>query len=82
MSDDHDYVEDLCALVKEAGCVMTFDRARNNTHACERCGKTNKPRKLVDIGHYPNGSVITRPVCVPCLRPGDATKLQPRRETE
>jgi len=68
MSDDA--VSELAALLDSAGARVTFDSGRNCTHPCTFCGE--KPpgwgHKLLTIGHYIDGSELTRPVCAGCER--------------
>jgi NTP pyrophosphatase (non-canonical NTP hydrolase) len=45
----------------------TFDRGRDNTHPCTFCARAAKPtHRLRHIGRYPNGNLLTRPVCDHC----------------
>lgn len=54
------------ALHASVGVRVTLDSGRNNTHACTFCDCRDEPRRLIDIGTYPNGDTITRPVCARC----------------
>ncbi len=67
MRDTHSNSFDtLCEVLRDSGLRVTFDSGRNNTHPCTFCGGSDGPRKLRDIGTYPNGATLTRPVCERC----------------
>ena len=63
-----DAVARLGAALSAAGAVVTLDPGRNNTNPCTFCGRP--PHRgafhLRDIGRYPDGDTITRPVCEGC----------------
>lgn len=69
-----DPIKELYKLLAEAGARVTFDRHRNMTHPCYRCGTTERPRDLVTIGTYSRpfgggilaGDRIVRPLCKSC----------------
>jgi hypothetical protein len=65
--------EQLAALLKESGARVTFDSGRDITKPCTFCGTPADPtHQLRDIGRYPNGNTITRPVCEDCSEVGEA----------
>jgi hypothetical protein len=61
-----DLTAELIAILKEVGAKVTFDSGRNFNNPCTFCGTKDEPRELVDIGHYFNGDLLTRPVCKTC----------------
>lgn len=67
MAEQVDEVEYLADLLDTANARVTFDSGRDCTHPCTFCGKRPQAaHDLVDIGTYPNGDKITRPVCKGC----------------
>jgi DNA-binding NtrC family response regulator len=75
-----DPIEELSDLLREAGVTVTFDRGRDITHPCTFCG--SRPvhggvHDLVDIGTYPNGNALTRPVCEACRPIAEAHNAHP-----
>lgn len=64
-------------LLTESGARASFDRGRNITNPCTFCGTPANPtHELRHIGRYPNGNLLTRPVCENCLAIGDALQGQ------
>jgi hypothetical protein len=63
-----DATKRLTEALRKSGAVPTLDPGRNMTHPCTFCGR--KPDKgyfrLRDIGRYPGGEIIERPVCEDC----------------
>lgn len=49
-----------------SGARVTFDRGRSNKNPCTFCGASadeGSAHRLRSIGFYPNGDLLTRPVC-------------------
>lgn len=71
-----DPVQRLTAALRRAGAAPTLDPGRNHCHPCTFCGRAPRDGvyKLRDIGRYPNGDTITRPVCSDCEPLGGATE--------
>lgn len=69
-----DPITELGLLLAAAGARATFDRHRNLTHPCYRCGTTERPRDLVTVGRYLRpfgggllpGDRLVRPLCKSC----------------
>jgi hypothetical protein len=81
VSDEPDAVDDLAELLDSAGARVTFDRGRNSGHPCTFCAKPGKSaHRLRNIGRYPNGTRITRPVCENCSSLADAIEGSGARE--
>jgi hypothetical protein len=67
-------IDELGELLRLANAHVTFDRRRNVTHPCWRCGDTEARRDLVQIGTYSRamggnlrpGDPIVRPLCPAC----------------
>lgn len=57
-----DPIRMLSALLRASGARVTFDPGANYNHPCTTCGAPG-PHELVEIGRYPNGDAIARPVC-------------------
>ena len=64
MSDE---IDRLAELLQACGAQVTFDPGANHRHACTFCGRLpRETHALRDIGHYPGGAIIRRPVCESC----------------
>jgi len=72
MVEPGDAIEQLAELLNASGAKITFDSGRNINNPCTFCGEAKGPYKLMDIGTYFNGNVITRPVCPGCAHIAEA----------
>ncbi len=63
-----DAIEKLGCALKRSGAKVTLDPGRNITYPCTFCGRAPHAGvyRLRDIGRYPNGDTLTRPVCEEC----------------
>lgn len=64
--DDDDATQQLAEMLAASGARVTFDRGRNNQSPCTFCGASTDDggaHRLRSIGFYPNGDLLTRPVC-------------------
>jgi hypothetical protein len=64
--DDEDATQQLAEMLDATGARVTFDRGRNNQNPCTFCGASideGSAHRLRSIGFYPNGDLLTRPVC-------------------
>lgn len=68
MSKSRDLWDQLWRAIEASGARVTFDTERDITKPCWCCGEADKPRDLVQIGHYlnPHRDSMMRPLCAGC----------------
>lgn len=75
-----DPIAQLSAHLRAAGLHASLDSGRSFKRPCTFCGTDERPRELVRIGRYGDGSSIERPVCEPCKPLADARQKPRLRE--